>query len=81
MIVATKLQKVIDDLQEIQKSVYPGKNGELETATKIISMKLEKGLLYPEEITKERLMFNNPAFTEKEAEEILLYLQEQGLVK
>ena len=79
MMVATKLQKVICDLQEIQKIVYPGKNGDVQRVTKILAIKLEQCLIYPEEITLERLMFHG--LTELDSEQILNNLRNQELVK
>ena len=75
MIIATKLQKVIYDLQEIQKSVYPGNSLEVQQATKILSKKLRQGLIYPEEITLERLMSHG--LTELDSEQVLIILKEQ----
>lgn len=77
MITANRLQKVIYDLQEIQKSVYPGNSLEVQQATKILSKKLRQGLIYPEEITLERLMSHG--LTEIDSEQILIILKEQEL--
>ena len=75
MIVATKLQKVIDMLQEIQHDFYPGNSLEVQQATKILSKKLRQGLIYPEEITLDRLMSHG--LTELDSELILFNLKEQ----
>ena len=82
--IVTKLQKVIDYLQEIQKSVEgfaPGKNGDVKEATMILSKKLRERITAPEEIYKEKFMYNNPAVTELQAEEIISNLKELGLVQ
>ncbi len=76
MIVVTKIQKVILDLQEIQKIVYPG-NKEVQRVTDILAMKLDQGLIYPEEVTLDRLMFHG--LTELDSEHILINLREQGI--
>ena len=76
MIVITKIQKVIHDLQEIQKIVYPGKT-EVQRVTKILAKKLEQGIIYPEEITLDRLMLHG--LTEVDSEHILINLRDQGI--
>ena len=77
MITANRLQKVIYDLQEIQKSVYPGNSLEVQQATKILSKKLRQGLIYPEEITLDRLMSHG--LTELDSEQVLIILKEQEI--